>query len=252
METFYYNQNICSTPERHSSALAQGTSGFLPKASVRKPVLTADDLYAKAKPAKKLKDHLKEIGTVAYELLKNGRGKRATKVLSERFKDYVSEEELRSFIAFLCASHDIGKAHPGFQKQLAEKDPDIKDVVNRLIDKKMIINEDQTMRHERYSREIVEGYLKDKGFVDTFAKECAYILAYHHQGKGSGIYKKVDCTYLVGEREKEWSRVQREMLDELEEMWPVSENIQNLYRKDGLDGLTYYILSAMFTSDWIT
>lgn len=217
----------------------------------RKPKLAADDLYAKADPAKKLKDHLKEAGTIAYELLNSGRGKRALKVMSERFSGYVTEEELRSFIAFLCASHDIGKAHPGFQKQLAEKDPDIKDVVNRLVDKKMILNEDNTVRHERYSREIIEEHLKNKGFTDTFAKECAYIIAYHHQGKGSGIYKQVDCTYLVGERKDEWERVQKEIIDELEEMWPISENIKSLYNQNGLDGLTYYILSVMVVSDWI-
>ena len=115
-----------------------------------------------AKPDKRLIDHLIETGFIAKELCSTGRASRLIDVLKTRFS--IGRDELISTISFLCAAHDVGKAHPGFQKNLMESTLLLKDTLQKLKNDGMILDEDNAIRHERYSREIVEKYLIDHGF----------------------------------------------------------------------------------------
>lgn len=215
--------------------------------------ISISSLYAK--PSKKLLDHLLETGTVAEVLLRSGRGHSAVKQMADYF--HVPEEEIIQTVAFLCAVHDIGKAHPGFQWNLSlESEGEVNDVANKLLEDGMILEADVNIRHERYSMEIIKDYLVSKGFSKEVSSVYASIIAFHHQGKdrGKNILDKVDKFCPQGERWSEWDKVQKELLSIIEQKWTISERILNDFFIDetGINGFTYFILSIMVTADWIT
>lgn len=210
-------------------------------------MIDINDLYAK--PDKKLINHLYEAGLMAEELLRHGRGYHAVSVMSERFN--IDKEELISSVCFLCANHDIGKAHPGFLRSMAETNGDIVDHVTNLSDKKLILDEDEHIRHERYSREILYKYMIDKGFDKYLSEDVSMIVAYHHQGKGPGVSEPVFCYKKNSDRWNEWNNIHEEIISKIEEHWNLSSDLKKICDKNGINGLLYLILSVMVTSDWI-
>lgn len=212
-------------------------------------ILATMNVYAK--PDKRLIDHLIETGFIAKELCSTGRASRLIDVLKTRFS--IGRDELISTISFLCAAHDVGKAHPGFQKKIMESTLLLKDTLQKLKNDGIILDEDNAIRHERYSREIVEKYLIDQGITGDTAKDLAYIIAYHHQGKvdEKTISEPVQ-RYKKGDKRWEyWHNIQNDALSTLNGLFPVSKEIERIYDTYGVDGCTYLILSVMVTSDWI-
>ncbi len=251
---------ICSDQNEqgfsYKTTMAEEESRFLSLDGIllpcsRKNLLSVDDIYAK--PDKKLFDHLLEAGTIAQALLTFGRGAKAVRVLAERFA--IRKEELISSICFLCSAHDIGKAHPGFQRSMSENNADMADHIRKLTDNGMIIDKDKTIRHERYSREVVEEYLLYSGIVKNKVDigDLMYVLAYHHQGKAKEckLSDMVSCREKESPRWREWKGVQNDILDRLYEKWPFSQKLIELCGMPGVNGLLYFVLSVMVTADWI-
>ena len=208
-----------------------------------------NDLYAK--PDKKLLDHLEEVGYLAEALFKTGRGKRAAGVMAERFG--IPEDELVASISFLCAAHDIGKVHPGFLLSMSNGNAEFVDKISKLLTNGSMDPKDEHIRHERYSREIIEEYLISKGFNKVFSREFAYIVTFHHQGKTSAtkLSEPVEKNLPDDKRWDDWKNVQIKLLDKLEEKWPFSPKMAFVCGKSGINGLSYFILSVMVNADWI-
>ena len=195
----------------------------------RKTQIDISDLYAK--PNKQLLSHLLETGFMAEQIMRVGVGKEiihSFELLFGMEKDILIES-----IAFLCALHDIGMAHPGFQDVILDSD--------RLeVLKTYHIYEDmEPIRHERYSRDILERNLKyiDEDFIS--------IVAYHHQGKDSNHFSN----RIRKPKSAEWERLQMELINNIETHWKFDSRISEIrkYRQ----GFTYCILAIMITSDWI-
>ncbi len=212
--------------------------------------LCISDLYAK--PSKKLIDHLIEAGTMAEAICRSGRGFSAVKAMSERFN--ISVEDIIKGISFFCALHDIGKAHPGFIKTMNENSVgDINDITDRLLNNKMVLDNDKNIRHERYSAEIINEYFINKGIPDNISSAYSSIIAYHHQGKdldGNDVvhaekYNISDKRWLI------WNEIHQEIISEIEKHWEFPVRIFDIYGHTGFNGFLYFILSVMVTSDWI-
>lgn len=204
------------------------------------------ELYAK--PDKKLLDHILEAGYMAECIMRYGRLKTTIEYFSNQFE--IGKDELISSIVYLCALHDIGKAHPGFFKKIAEKYPEeLSDLLNEMMDNGMICEEDEYIRHERYSREILCKRLMDFGIPKKTAEKYALIVAFHHQGKGNGVVDGEFCYQSNGQRWEEWKIVQDAIISEVEKHWVFSPKMQKI--KKGINGFTYLILSCMITCDWI-
>ena len=206
------------------------------------------ELYAK--PDKKLLDHILEAGYMAECIMRYGRLKTTIEYFSEQFE--IGKDELISSIAFLCALHDIGKAHPGFFKKMAEKYPEeLSDLLNEMMDNGMICEEDdmypEDIRHERYSYEILKNYFIEHGFKKSSAENFALITAFHHQGRSGGFSVFKHCP--DDERWNEWKAAQDAIISEVEKHWTFSPKMQEI--RSGINGFSYLILACMITCDWI-
>ena len=212
--------------------------------------IDVSDLYAK--PSKKLIDHLMDAGEVSEALMRYGIGAPAIEVMSERFS--IPKEDLIQSISWLCAVHDIGKAHPGFQKSLAESgSSDAADACMKLTLGGYILPEDEKIRHERYSAEIIRNYFLEEGYPSAGAKVYSDILLYHHQGKTEDrkICEGVFCYHPDGDRWKDWRVVHKEILGRVSDHWTFSDKMFSIVGHAGINGFTYLILSIMVTTDWV-
>ena len=217
-----------------------------------KSILSVNDIYAKS-DGKKLIDHLIEAGHIAHALLTYGRGKNAVNQIAKLLN--VDVDKLIDLISFLVGTHDVGKAHPTFQLALNESNTccdEIHDTIIKLALNDLICASDVgEMRHERYSRDILYDYFNNLGLSDS--QYLADIVAFHHQGKSGNVNEFVVCYGSETEdRWKEWKDVQRQLIGKVKSLWNIDADfVQSLEDKKYTDGLCYFILSVMVTSDWI-
>ena len=219
-----------------------------------KSILSVNDIYAKS-DGKKLIDHLLEAGHVAHALLTYGRGKNAVQHIAKLLN--VDVNKLIDLICFLIGTHDVGKAHPTFQLNLNESNTccdEIHDTITKLALNDLICaNDVGEMRHERYSRDIIYEYFNDLG-LDKYSYEYLVdIVVFHHQGKSGNPDEPVVCYGSETEdRWKEWRNVQRKLIGKIRSLWNIDVDfVQSIEDKQYTDGLCYFILSVMVTSDWI-
>ena len=217
-----------------------------------KSILSVNDIYAKS-DGKRLIDHLLEAGHIAHALLTYGRGKNAIQHIAKLLS--VDVNKLIDLICFLIGTHDIGKAHPTFQLNLNESNTccdEIHDTITKLALNDFICASDSgEMRHERYSRDILYEYFNDLGLSDS--QYLADIVVFHHQGKSGNANELVVCYGSETEdRWKEWRNVQRKLIGKIRSLWNIDVDfVQSIEDKKYTDGLCYFILSVMVTSDWI-
>lgn len=219
-----------------------------------KSILSVKDIYAKS-DGKKLIDHLLESGYIAHALLTYGRGKNAIQHIAKLLN--VDVDKLIDLICFLIGTHDIGKAHPTFQISLNDSNTccdEIHDTIIKLALNDLIcVSDSGEMRHERYSRDILYDYFSDLR-LDKYSYEyLADIVAFHHQGKLRDARELTVCYGSETEdRWKEWKNVQKQMIEKVRSIWNIDTNfINSLENKKYTNGLCYFILSVMVTSDWI-
>lgn len=221
---------------------------LLPTSS--KNILKFSNVFAKS-DGKKLIDHLMEAGYIANALLTFGRGKSAISSISRTLD--IDETTLINFISFLVALHDIGKAHPSFQRKLSESNncsEVVSDTVSKLTDLDIIRKIDtDDIRHERYSRDILYTYFKEINLDTMFAD----IVVFHHQGKqGSASDKVIFRDKETGKCWKEWEEFQRSTINRIKNHWNFDvEKIRNIEDSFYINGFCYFVLSVMVTSDWI-
>ena len=201
-----------------------------------------NDIYAK--PDVKLTDHCLDVGYIAMVLMEEGRAKETVNAISE-YTGFDKETVINS-IAWLCAVHDIGKAHPKFFEKLAQNSEDLFEQLN-FLKEKGIIPKNQIgtadFRHERYSRDIVQNYFRSQNIKN--AKSFSRLLAFHHQGKTTAGFSD-----LIELTDENWVRAQNELFAIINQHWNLDPTFIGSYKTD-CDGVKYSILSILVTADWI-
>lgn len=200
-----------------------------------------NDLYAKLNPAIRLIDHMKDVGYIAEALMYHGRAFNMITEISKKLN--ISFDKLAQSICWLCALHDIGKAHPYFIYNMYSKASDevVVDIFQEYLEKGIIKEGIYEYRHERGSRDIIKAYFKENNLKNSI--QFANIITYHHQGKNTDDF--MSTTKI----EEDWQKVHQILIKEIEKEWVFQLNDVDL--NVFVNGLFYCILSIMVTSDWI-
>ena len=205
--------------------------------------LALNQILGKINPSVPLMQHILDVGYLAEAYMTVGRGYNLTLTLSKKLN--IDFNTLVDSISFICALHDIGKAHPYFISNMYRNAEDVEtiELFNNLVENKIIPEEEhEGFRHERFSRDIVKKYFSKKGYGYEDDK-FAVVLAYHHQGKDGDFTQKIEL------EDAAWLQIHDEILEKVESCWSFSAKMceDDKYA----DALTYSILSILVISDWI-
>ena len=201
-----------------------------------------NDLHAK--PDYKLLDHLLDVGYIAESLMKYGRAFTMAKSIAGTTN--IDFDKVVSSVAWLCALHDIGKAHPYFitNMYLNSKNELLTESYNNLVDEGLIFGDtEEGFRHERFSREILKKYFKDNNYPIE-SNDFADLVAYHHQGKSLN-----DFSDKIKLSDEKWINIHNEIIDTISEIWSFDKTFSS--NTNFINGVNYSILSIMVTADWI-
>ena len=206
--------------------------------------MIAEKLWAKLNPKKSLIDHMLETGIVA-ECLMNGIFKPLVNRLVELAG--INEPVLKQQIIFICAMHDIGKAHPVFQGRDNE--------TNEIL-RGYELNQEtvSTMfRHEEYAEKMIKQTDLFGLDADTRSKlMIRQIISLHHQKEKEREEKDfVEIKSKISER---WGNIQKYIYNYIKEIFPCEKIefpdavFKNQKTKFAVEN---GILGILITSDWI-
>lgn len=209
----------------------------------------AEKLWAKSptdkqKGQKKLLiDHMIETGVVAGCLL-SGVYKpllRQLSVLTE-----IEESALAKKIIFICAIHDIGKAHPIFQG----RDTEIENTLKAIGLNQLTLGT-KKIRHEKYVETIIkESYLLVCDANEENSNYIAQIISMHHQKEKQENNTKV-AKIQDKNKNKRWSAIQKYLYHYMKEVFPFDD--LNIIKQNNphIFAIQNAILGILITSDWI-
>lgn len=206
--------------------------------------LIAEKLWAKLNPKKSLIDHMLETGIVAGCLM-NGIFRPLVNRLVELAG--INESVLKQQIIFICAMHDIGKAHPVFQGRDNE--------TNEIL-RGYELNQEtvSTMfRHEEYAEKMIKQTDLFGLDADTRSKlMIRQIISLHHQKEKEREEKDfVEIKSKISER---WGNIQKYIYNYIKEIFPCEKIefpdavFKNQKTKFAVEN---GILGILITSDWI-
>lgn len=196
------------------------------------------ELYAK--PDYRLIDHILDVGYVAEALMRYGRAFNMVKIISE--KTDIPFDVCVNSISWLCALHDIGKAHPYFISKMYSNSENLSDIYESLKERNLTKDGDFSgFRHERYSRTILKNYFIKNEYPKESVK-FANLVAYHHQGKSFN-----DFTDSIVLDDVHYTNIHTQIIDIINKEWSFDKE----FSKNYLNGMMYSILSIMVTADWI-
>lgn len=204
--------------------------------------LSLNELYAK--PDYLLLDHILDVGYIAEGLMKYGRAYTITKSISKITK--VDFEKVVSSIAWLCALHDIGKAHPYFVTNMYKDsyNEQLVELYESLLDRGLLDGKTKIgFRHERFSRDVLKKYFAQEDYPEE-AEQFADLVAYHHQGKNEN-----DFADTIKLSDINWLQAHNKIIDKVNSIWSIDKNFSQ--NTQFVNGVLYSILSIMVTADWI-
>ena len=207
-------------------------------------ILIEEKLWAKLNPKKSLIDHMLETGIVAGCLM-NGIFRPLVNRLVELTG--IDEEILKSQIIFICAIHDIGKAHPVFQGRDAE--------TNEML-RGYELNQETVssiFRHEEYAEEMIKK-TDLLGFdADIRSKiMIRQIISLHHQKEKER--KKEDFVEIKPKTAERWGNMQKYIYNYIKEFFPCEkfEFPDAVFKNPKTEFVVKNgILGILITSDWI-
>lgn len=192
-------------------------------------------LWAKSAPKKSLCAHLIDTGVCAQLYLSAESSRAIREALAENWN--CTEQEAIGQAAYIAALHDIGKAHPDFQR----KDQGcLKKWCDAGYKQLFEQRQDVRFRHEQYSATVIERILKSRGFSRSIAKQYAAIAAIHHQGHES--------VRLSDPRSSAWMDMQDALEEDMRTLF-----IQNgtLHSARHWDSLCMTLAGVTILCDWV-
>lgn len=180
-------------------------------------------LWGKKDPFCSLSRHMTAVGACVTEYLQAESNRGLITQLSVWME--MSETEMIRTFAYVAALHDIGKAHPSFQKYDNHENE-----TYRI----------RNFRHEMYSESILYRIWLRRGWTRRGSRFLASIVRLHHQGKGS-------CD-MDGGVSQEWETIWNSLE---KRMWDLFQPSPTLTTFQNLDALGVTLSGILILCDWI-
>lgn len=175
-----------------------------------------------AKPTECLIQHMTNVGVLTRTMLTQSVLHSALVKLA-KMTESGAEKDTLDFLTYIFAMHDIGKAHPEFQKNIRNQNKRVGD-----------------FRHEVYGARVLREMLKSKGMGSRMAFLAASIIKNHHQKDEKGENP---------DDEEFWSKIQRDNEKIINEHFPFSINIT--VKKECENGFGHLALGCLICCDWL-
>ena len=231
-----------TTKEDADFNIADVNGFIMPVAPTFTSSIDLDDLYAKQD--RTLIDHILDVACVAEALMRYGRAYNMTKSIAEATD--VDFDIVVNSICWLCALHDIGKAHPYFVSKMYKDSLNLKQVelYKTFVAQGLVPEGDYSdFRHERFSRDILKKYFANNDYP-VEANDFANIVAYHHQGKN-----EFDFSDKITLKDGPWLKLHDQIIEIVEKEYHFDKKFAA--NRNFVNGVNYSILSIMVTADWI-
>lgn len=213
------------------------------KAANERTEYLAHKLWAKLNPRKSLIDHLLETGIVSQALMDGIFSPLMRRISKITCTDI---ENLKSQISFICAMHDIGKAHPEFQGRDSE-----------TFDLLCANNLDQAstirIRHEEFAIYcILDDLLKTEAERHT-SKAIKQIIGMHHQKERKEKNPNLDFVEISDKKIDGWKDIHKYICNYIKNAFPFTklDFCENLKLKKDKFTVINSVLGILITSDWI-
>ncbi len=150
-----------------------------------------------------------------------------------------SAEQVNCIIGYICSLHDIGKAHPLFQREAEKWYTKWKEAGFG----KLFQNEIKTepFRHEYYSGKILKRIWEDSGIDEDTSTLFASIIELHHQKHRPNRIKDP-------KKKEEWGIIQKQLEGRMSDYFLKGTR---LIRPNNVDATCILITSILILSDWI-
>lgn len=115
----------------------------------------------------------------------------------------VTVKEIKDYLSFICAVHDIGKLHPFFQAKLFFDDNRAKTIIEEVYGD--LVSGYEGYRHEYGSEEILKKFLKTENIERKDRNIIGAMVRMHHQGAFKG-YKYINERASINELPLKWEK----------------------------------------------
>ena len=192
-------------------------------------------LWAKSNPPMALRTHLICTGICAQMYLEAPSSQSILQFFQKSFES--DRDAVIAIVGYLCAMHDIGKAHPAFQQRDRSGLDRIMECDASLFEQELAVT--GSFRHEYYSGKAANRIWTRRGFDKKASRLLAYVLSQHHQ--------KPECR-LPKPKNKQWEEIQDELEEELYSLFLCG---QTLKKPIFADATCMLLLSLLIISDWV-
>ena len=193
-------------------------------------------LWAKSDPFVSLYTHMLCVGICAQELILAPSSECYLSFLKDSFG--YDSGQVKNIIGYVCSLHDIGKAHPLFQRK-AEKQYEQwkKGGFGSLFQNEIEI---EPFRHEYYSGKILKRIWAESDIDPDASELFASIIELHHQKRKPRRIKEPKAT--------EWSFIQRQLECRMSDFFL---NNTDLIFPHNTDATGMLITGILIIADWI-
>ena len=194
-------------------------------------------LWAKSDPFTPLYTHMLCVGICAQEYIFAPSSYSTLRFLQSSFDSDAAE--VRSLVGYICSLHDIGKAHPIFQRKSEILYAKWKN--NGFGD--LFLNEIETepFRHEYYSGKVLKRIWKTKDFDDDTVAIYSTVIELHHQKHRPRRVKEPKA--------KEWLNIQSQLEKEMYDVFLWKNHLKHPHN---VDAVCILLTSILILVDWIT
>lgn len=195
-----------------------------------------DLLWAKTNPYKPLLAHMIDSGFCAKAYIESSASSALRRYLSEQFS--CSEDRVITFVAYLVAMHDIGKATPQFQMQ---NDEQLRRLKETEVNQYLPVIQLNPVRHEYLSRSIAKRIWKDQGEDKRICDAYSCALSLHHQ-KPDLSEKRKPAVHEC------WQQIQNEIESVIREVFHFHDQLLIPQKYDPVCSL---LTGILILCDWV-